>query len=173
MSFIEFTTEIKLLVKTAYQLIALHIISYTSVTLAYMIASTNLILSCLFKFVVFCFNRYAIADNAYRSMRNETQNQCILISGESGSGKTEASKYILQYLSVCSATSLKVGQIKDQLIQSNPVLEVSWKEFKIEINNAKFRCLYFQCEIWLQDFGSLKFRTVVNFRSWFVLFFQH
>ena len=58
-------------------------------------------------------------------MRNETKNQCILISGESGSGKTEASKYILQYLSVCSATSLKVGQIKDQLIQSNPVLEVS------------------------------------------------
>lgn len=68
--------------------------------------------------------RYAIADNTYRSMRNETKDQCILISGESGSGKTEASKYILQYLSACSSTSEKAEHIKDRLIQSNPVLEV-------------------------------------------------
>ncbi|XP_076801884.1 unconventional myosin-Ic-like isoform X1 [Clavelina lepadiformis] len=66
---------------------------------------------------------YAIADNAYRSMRNEARNQCILISGESGSGKTEASKYILQYLSVCSTSNEKVEHIKSQLLQSNPVLE--------------------------------------------------
>ena len=57
-------------------------------------------------------------------MRNETKDQCILISGESGSGKTEASKYILQYLSACSATSAEMRHIKDRLIQSNPVLEV-------------------------------------------------
>ena len=57
-------------------------------------------------------------------MRNESKDHCILISGESGSGKTEASKYILQYLSVCSTTSDKAQDIKDRLIQSNPVLEV-------------------------------------------------
>ena len=73
----------------------------------------------------FVFYSYAIADNSYRTMRNESKDQCILISGESGSGKTEASKYILQYLSVCSATSDKVEHIKDRLIQSNPVLEVN------------------------------------------------
>uniref|UniRef100_H2YMX0 Myosin motor domain-containing protein n=1 Tax=Ciona savignyi TaxID=51511 RepID=H2YMX0_CIOSA len=66
---------------------------------------------------------YAIADNTYRSMRNESSNQCILISGESGSGKTEASKYILQYLSVCSASNEQVEYIKSRLLQSNPVLE--------------------------------------------------
>ena len=57
-------------------------------------------------------------------MRNETKDHCILISGESGSGKTEASKYILQFLSVCSTGSEKGDDIKDKLIQSNPVLEV-------------------------------------------------
>nr|CAB3264155.1 unconventional myosin-Ic-like [Phallusia mammillata] len=66
---------------------------------------------------------YAIADNVYRSMRNESCDQCILISGESGAGKTEASKYILQYLSVCSTSNEQVGHIKSQLLQSNPVLE--------------------------------------------------
>ncbi|XP_078484036.1 unconventional myosin-Ic isoform X1 [Ciona intestinalis] len=66
---------------------------------------------------------YAIGDNTYRSMRNEASDQCILISGESGSGKTEASKYILQYLSVCSASNDKVEHIKGRLLQSNPILE--------------------------------------------------
>ncbi|XP_039257416.2 unconventional myosin-Ic-like isoform X2 [Styela clava] len=66
---------------------------------------------------------YAISDNAYRSMRNEYRDQCILISGESGSGKTEASKYILQYLSICSSNNEKVEYIKSRLLQSNPVLE--------------------------------------------------
>ncbi|KAK5928882.1 hypothetical protein CgunFtcFv8_010164 [Champsocephalus gunnari] len=43
---------------------------------------------------------YAVGDNAYRSMRTERKDQCILISGESGAGKTEASKKILQYYAV-------------------------------------------------------------------------
>jgi len=67
---------------------------------------------------------YAISDNVYRSMRNESRDQCILISGESGSGKTEASKHILQHLSVCSAGGDdKKQHIKDQLLKSNPILE--------------------------------------------------
>lgn len=66
---------------------------------------------------------YAISDNVYRSMRNENKDHCILISGESGSGKTEASKYILQYLSVCSSNNEKVEHVKSRLLQSNPVLE--------------------------------------------------
>uniref|UniRef100_A0A3P8UYF8 Unconventional myosin-Ic n=1 Tax=Cynoglossus semilaevis TaxID=244447 RepID=A0A3P8UYF8_CYNSE len=66
---------------------------------------------------------YAVADNSYRSMRTERKDQCILISGESGAGKTEASKKILQYYAVTCPASDQVQTVKDRLLQSNPVLE--------------------------------------------------
>lgn len=68
---------------------------------------------------------YAVADNSYRSLRTERKDQCILISGESGAGKTEASKKILQYYAVTCPASEQVQTVKDRLLQSNPVLEVS------------------------------------------------
>uniref|UniRef100_A0A8C1U9I1 Myosin Ic, paralog b n=1 Tax=Cyprinus carpio TaxID=7962 RepID=A0A8C1U9I1_CYPCA len=66
---------------------------------------------------------YAVADNAYRSMRTERRDQCILISGESGAGKTEASKKVLQYYAITCPASEHVQTVKDRLLQSNPVLE--------------------------------------------------
>ncbi|KAK3084998.1 hypothetical protein FSP39_022632 [Pinctada imbricata] len=66
---------------------------------------------------------FAIADAAYRSMRGENKNQCILISGESGAGKTEASKKILHYLAASSKHTDDVERVKDRLLQSNPLLE--------------------------------------------------
>uniref|UniRef100_A0A8C3I9X0 Unconventional myosin-Ic n=1 Tax=Chrysemys picta bellii TaxID=8478 RepID=A0A8C3I9X0_CHRPI len=66
---------------------------------------------------------YAIADNSYRSLRIERKDQCILISGESGAGKTEATKKILQYYAVTCPASDQVETVKDRLLQSNPVLE--------------------------------------------------
>jgi len=71
-----------------------------------------------------CFS-FAIADAAYRAMRSEYHDQCVLISGESGAGKTEASKKILHYIAAHSSHSSEVGRVKDRLLQSNPVLEVS------------------------------------------------
>lgn len=58
-------------------------------------------------------------------MKNEAEDQCILISGESGAGKTEASKKILQYLAACSGHAGAVDVVKDRLLESTPVLEVS------------------------------------------------
>ncbi|XP_061162606.1 unconventional myosin-Ic-like [Saccostrea echinata] len=66
---------------------------------------------------------FAIADAAYRSMRGENRNHCVLISGESGAGKTEASKKILQYIAASSKHMRDVEQVKDRLLQSNPILE--------------------------------------------------
>ncbi|XP_028662540.1 unconventional myosin-Ic isoform X2 [Erpetoichthys calabaricus] len=66
---------------------------------------------------------YAISDNSFRAMRTEGRDQCILISGESGAGKTEASKKILQYYAITCPASEKVEAVKDRLLQSNPVLE--------------------------------------------------
>ena len=44
-------------------------------------------------------------------------------TGESGAGKTEASKQIMQYIAAVSGSTAKVVRVKDQLLQSNPVLE--------------------------------------------------
>lgn len=67
---------------------------------------------------------YAIADNAYRVMCSEYNNHFILISGESGAGKTEASKKILQYYAVTCPTTEQLQTVRDRLLLSNPVLEV-------------------------------------------------
>ncbi|XP_067131033.1 unconventional myosin-Ib isoform X1 [Centruroides vittatus] len=66
---------------------------------------------------------YAIADDSYRSLRDQNNDQCIIISGESGSGKTEATKFILQYLAAISGSGSEVETVKNQLLQSNPLLE--------------------------------------------------
>lgn len=71
--------------------------------------------------------RYAIADNAYRVMCSEYNNHFILISGESGAGKTEASKKILQYYAVTCPTTEQLQIVRDRLLLSNPVLEVKTK----------------------------------------------
>uniref|UniRef100_A0A673G217 Unconventional myosin-Ic n=1 Tax=Sinocyclocheilus rhinocerous TaxID=307959 RepID=A0A673G217_9TELE len=66
---------------------------------------------------------FALADNSYRALRTERRNQCILISGESGAGKTEASKKILQYYTHICPTRNNTHTIRERLLQSNPVLE--------------------------------------------------
>nr|XP_023502733.1 unconventional myosin-Ih isoform X1 [Equus caballus] len=66
---------------------------------------------------------YAIADNAYRMMCSELNNHLILISGESGAGKTEASKKILQYFAVTCPMTESLQTARDRLLLSNPVLE--------------------------------------------------
>ncbi|KAF4011648.1 hypothetical protein G4228_003805 [Cervus hanglu yarkandensis] len=66
---------------------------------------------------------YAIADNAYRMMCSELNNHFILISGESGAGKTEASKKILQYFAVTCPMTESLQRARDRLLFSNPVLE--------------------------------------------------
>ncbi|CAK1580610.1 unnamed protein product [Parnassius mnemosyne] len=66
---------------------------------------------------------FAIADNAYRSLMFEHREQCILISGESGSGKTEASKKVLEYIAARTNHIRNVETVKDKLLQSNPLLE--------------------------------------------------
>lgn len=66
---------------------------------------------------------FSVADNAYRSMRDKNLDQCVIITGESGAGKTEASKLVMKYIAAVSSSSSKVDKIKEQLLNSNPCLE--------------------------------------------------
>eukprot|EP01132_Coremiostelium_polycephalum_P006092 gene6092-7590_t len=67
---------------------------------------------------------YALANDAYRSMRQNQEKQCVIISGESGAGKTEASKKIMQFLTyVSSQANIEGEKISKMLLESNPLLE--------------------------------------------------
>eukprot|EP00117_Sycon_ciliatum_P026166 scpid15712/ scgid21542/ Unconventional myosin-VI; Unconventional myosin-6 len=67
---------------------------------------------------------FAIADKTYRDMRTSNQSQSIIVSGESGSGKTETTKYIIRYLtSLRSSKARATSQIEQQLVEANPLLE--------------------------------------------------
>ena len=65
---------------------------------------------------------FAIADAAYQDMLKERRNQCVIIGGESGSGKTEATKFLLQHLTSLSGMLLP-QDILNHILFAGPVLE--------------------------------------------------
>uniref|UniRef100_A0A672TAH2 Myosin-9 n=1 Tax=Sinocyclocheilus grahami TaxID=75366 RepID=A0A672TAH2_SINGR len=69
---------------------------------------------------------YAITDTAYRSMMQDREDQSILCTGESGAGKTENTKKVIQYLAFVASsfkTKKDQGELEKQLLQANPILE--------------------------------------------------
>lgn len=59
---------------------------------------------------------FATAAKAYRAMLSERQDQCVLISGESGAGKTESTKYVLQVLTAIGGSGGSEG-VEEQVLQ--------------------------------------------------------
>ncbi|XP_050639336.1 unconventional myosin-Ig [Macaca thibetana thibetana] len=68
---------------------------------------------------------YAVANATYKAMKHRSRDTCIVISGESGAGKTEASKHIMQYIAAVTNPSQRaeVERVKDVLLKSTCVLE--------------------------------------------------
>ncbi|KAI8968865.1 Myh11 protein, partial [Mycotypha africana] len=84
---------------------------------------------------------YAVADQAYHDMVQEKENQSILITGESGAGKTENTKIVIQYLTAVASTSTKlteqhITKLQSQILQANPILESFGNAQTIRNNNS-------------------------------------
>uniref|UniRef100_A0A8C5I3J2 Osteoclast-stimulating factor 1 n=1 Tax=Gouania willdenowi TaxID=441366 RepID=A0A8C5I3J2_GOUWI len=89
---------------------------------------------------------YALADNMYRNMMIDRENQCVIISGESGAGKTVAAKYIMGYISRVSGGGPRVQHVKDIILQSNPLLEAFGNAKTLRNNNSSRFGKYFEIQ---------------------------
>ncbi|XP_075995947.1 myosin-7-like [Genypterus blacodes] len=82
---------------------------------------------------------YAIADNAYSDMLQNRENQSMLITGESGAGKTVNTKRVIQYFAIVAAlgeTVKKQGSLEDQIIEANPAMEAFGNAKTIRNDNS-------------------------------------
>ncbi|CDP07639.1 unnamed protein product [Coffea canephora] len=80
---------------------------------------------------------FAVADTCYRSMINEQGSQSILVSGESGAGKTETTKMLMRYLAFMGGRSGTEGRtVEQQVLESNPVLEAFGNAKTVKNNNS-------------------------------------
>ncbi|KAL6556707.1 hypothetical protein OROGR_005995 [Orobanche gracilis] len=67
---------------------------------------------------------FAVADASYRAMMSEGRSQSVLVSGESGAGKTETTKLIMQYLTYVGGRAAAGDRtVEQQVLESNPLLE--------------------------------------------------
>jgi len=79
---------------------------------------------------------FAIADKAYRDMRNLSLSQGIIVSGESGAGKTETTKYILRYLTDSYGGGGAVSDLESRILAANPLLEAFGNAKTTRNNNS-------------------------------------
>uniref|UniRef100_A0A4W6FJ67 Myosin-9 n=1 Tax=Lates calcarifer TaxID=8187 RepID=A0A4W6FJ67_LATCA len=85
---------------------------------------------------------YAITDTAYRSMMQDREDQSILCTGESGAGKTENTKKVIQYLAHVASSfkskkdQVSKGELEKQLLQANPILEAFGNAKTVKNDNS-------------------------------------
>ncbi|XP_031110719.1 myosin-6-like [Ipomoea triloba] len=80
---------------------------------------------------------FAVADAAYRLMINEGVSQSILVSGESGAGKTESTKQLMRYLAYMGGRAATDGRtVEQKVLESNPVLEAFGNAKTVRNNNS-------------------------------------
>ncbi|PIO34624.1 hypothetical protein AB205_0056020 [Aquarana catesbeiana] len=103
---------------------------------------------------------FTISDNAYQFMLTDRENQSILITGESGAGKTVNTKRVIQYFATIAAvgevkkkesTGGMKGTLEDQIIQANPLLEAFGNAKTIRNDNSsRFVSFIYLCLLYMK-----------------------
>ncbi|TBU29834.1 P-loop containing nucleoside triphosphate hydrolase protein [Dichomitus squalens] len=105
---------------------------------------------------------FAIAESAYYNMNAYHENQCVIISGESGAGKTEAAKRIMQYIAAVSGgQDSSIQEIKDMVLATNPLLESFGCAKTLRNNNSSRHGKYL--EIMFNDHGEPIGAQITNY----------
>ncbi|KAI9737668.1 MAG: class II myosin [Claussenomyces sp. TS43310] len=90
---------------------------------------------------------FAVAESAYYNMKGYKDNQCVIISGESGAGKTEAAKRIMQYIAnVSEGSDHSIQETKDMVLATNPLLESFGNAKTLRNNNSSRFGKYLQLQ---------------------------
>ena len=87
---------------------------------------------------------FAMADTAFRSLVEEGENQSILVTGESGAGKTENTKKVIQYLAAVATSespasrsgARQFANLSQQILRANPILEAFGNAQTVRNNNS-------------------------------------
>jgi len=107
---------------------------------------------------------FGVAEGSYQGMQQAGKNQSILITGESGAGKTENTKKVISYFaSIGASTKKKEGEVglEDKIVQTNPVLE-AWGNAKTVRNDNSSRFGKF-IRIWFNQGGKLSGADMVTY----------
>ena len=97
---------------------------------------------------------FAVAKDSFEQMLRDQKSQSVIISGESGAGKTEATKYVLKYLTAVSSkagakkgeTSTELSPVEKMIIQSSPILEAFGNAKTVRNNNSSRFGKYFEIQ---------------------------
>ncbi|KHJ35989.1 putative p-loop containing nucleoside triphosphate hydrolase [Erysiphe necator] len=90
---------------------------------------------------------FAVAESSYYNMKAYKENQCVIISGESGAGKTEAAKRLMQYIAnVSGGTNSSIQKTKDMVLATNPLLESFGNAKTLRNNNSSRFGKYLQLQ---------------------------
>lgn len=104
---------------------------------------------------------YAIGNDMYENTRIDKEDQCVIISGESGAGKTVNAKLIMEYLSKVSGGGEDIKKVKEIILSTNPLLEAFGNAKTLRNDNSSRFGKYFTIKF---DMGGLpKGGNISNF----------